>query len=327
MSSRCGEPGHDAQRLVDSLDLAVEGQRIALAHGADDGPGVVALGASLRLGVLEAMLRLLALADVLDLNDEMAGGARLIADQRDRDLGPDHGAAAASRSASRTGSRGSRPSPPAPAAGVRVDVVGVGDVLDPALEQLGLRPAGDGAEGGVDLHPAAVQADQRHPDRRLGEGGLEQFLGLAAGDLGLVRRSVTSCMVPRTQGRPRRRPRRPPARPWRWRISPSGRTMRKLASQTSPNAAWLRSRRTRSRSSGWISAANSSRVGENPTGCPKIRHSSSLHTARSSARRCAHEPTWARAWASPNWRSLQCASGPLDASVQSMPSSCRRNPS
>jgi len=60
----------------------------------------------------------------------------------------------------------------------------MGDVLEPQPLQLGGVVTGDLAERAVDAHEAAVERDQRHPDRRLVEGEPETFLGLAQRKLG-----------------------------------------------------------------------------------------------------------------------------------------------
>jgi hypothetical protein len=61
---------------------------------------------------------------------------------------------------------------------VGLQVVRVGDVLECALQQLGLAVADDLAQGAVDLEPAAVGSDQRDADRCLVEGFAEARLGL-----------------------------------------------------------------------------------------------------------------------------------------------------
>jgi hypothetical protein len=50
------------------------------------------------------------------------------------------------------------------------------DLLERALEQLGLGVADDLAQAAIDAQPAAVQRHQGDPDRRLREGGAEQLV-------------------------------------------------------------------------------------------------------------------------------------------------------
>ena len=61
---------------------------------------------------------------------------------------------------------------------IGVEVVGVGDRLERADQQVGLRITGQVAQGAVDLEEAAVGGDKGHPDRGVVERAAEAVLGL-----------------------------------------------------------------------------------------------------------------------------------------------------
>ena len=70
---------------------------------------------------------------------------------------------------------------------IRIEVLPVGDVLEPQPLQLRLWVAGYLAEGGVDAGEPPVQVDEGHADRRLVDGEPKPFLGFAQLPIGGLR--------------------------------------------------------------------------------------------------------------------------------------------
>ena len=130
------------------------------------------------LGLAQRVLGAPALGDVLDLGDEVERLPGFVADERDRQqhpavlaVGP-HVALLHPVAAQLAGDD------LAHQLEVGVEVVGVGDVLEGQPEQRPGVVADDLGQRAVDAQEAAVEADQRHADRRLLEGVGEALLGL-----------------------------------------------------------------------------------------------------------------------------------------------------
>ena len=127
----------------------------------------------------EALLRLLAVGDVLDLAEQVADRPVAVVDRRDVQRDPDRvslrvhvallGPVAVALAIDQV----------AEGVEIGVDVVGVGDLAEGLAEQLMLRVAGELAEGAVDPLVATAGRDEGHPHVAVVEGLAEELLGLA----------------------------------------------------------------------------------------------------------------------------------------------------
>ncbi len=131
----------------------------------------------------QRLRRRVALADVLNHGDEVPGLARLGAHQVDRQVDPDDGAVLAEVPLLHRVGGDLAGHQLADVLQVRVQVVGVGDVLESARQQFLRRIADDVAQPLVDAQPAAVEPHLRHPDRGLLEQRPEGLLALLQGML------------------------------------------------------------------------------------------------------------------------------------------------
>ena len=124
----------------------------------------------------QALLDAFAGRDVVDHHDEVFGLPVGVAQQRNRETGPDDAAIPVDVTFfHRVGLdliRQHLPHQP----DILFQILGMGDVMKGLLQQLLARVADHGAQAVVDQQPAAVGRDMRHPDRRLLEGGAKAAL-------------------------------------------------------------------------------------------------------------------------------------------------------
>ena len=78
---------------------------------------------------------------------------------------------------------------------VRVEIVGMRDVLKGQLRQLIRAVAGDLAEGPIDANEAAVEGDERHPDRSFVDREPKPLLGLPQLSLADLRLLASALLV------------------------------------------------------------------------------------------------------------------------------------
>ena len=133
-----------------------------------------------------ALLRPLALADVLDLHEQRAQLAVVVARDRERQLRGDLAALGVDEALLDVVGPAAPAQQLAPLLGVERDVVGMGDRVDRAPEQHALAHAEDVAQRLVDLLDRAVLVEARHADRRELERRAQQLLGAVHGAVGLV---------------------------------------------------------------------------------------------------------------------------------------------
>ena len=169
-----------AGRPVAADVLEVRLQRAREGAAVEQAGQRVVVGQVAQLGLVAAPLR-----DVLDLEEDVLRDAGGVAHQRDVHRGPDDrpgrvqpAALAAHRAGVAAREAGERLC-------LVIAVLGVQEADDGHALELVLRAAGERGQRAVDAQEAAVDGGDRHPDRRLLEGGAETRLGVGLGALGL----------------------------------------------------------------------------------------------------------------------------------------------
>ena len=127
---------------------------------------------------LQRGLHALAHRDVLDVDDEVDGLTIGVAHQRARDLGPDEPPASGEVDLLHRIALGLPVEQGCDLLAVGIEVLRVRDRREGEGQELLLGVAHDLAQRAVDLEEGAVEVDERHADRRVGEGALEAQVGL-----------------------------------------------------------------------------------------------------------------------------------------------------
>jgi hypothetical protein len=148
--------------------------------------------------VAQLLLQLAALGEVLDLADEVERPAVFVGRERDRQQRPDHAPVGVDVALVHLVGRAAAGEHVVDQREVRVEVVGVREVLEREPQQLLLGVADELAQRLVDVEPLALEPHERHADRRVVERGAELLRGALERLLGI------QGMVHHRGNRPRR---------------------------------------------------------------------------------------------------------------------------